>query len=201
MKFIGDVHGKFNRYKALIKQHQNTIQVGDMGIGFLKWPHGEPSANPPFDAMLDSGARFIRGNHDNPASCRKHQMWIPDGHIEDDMFFVGGAYSIDYAYRKEGFSWWRDEECSIEQLNTIADAYAVAKPRIMVTHDAPLSVVERIHGSHHRFDDTRTQQALQAMFEVHQPDIWIHGHHHVSFEQVVEGTKFICLAELEIKEI
>ena len=32
--FIGDVHGKYNRYRDIIRDCENTIQVGDMGIGF-----------------------------------------------------------------------------------------------------------------------------------------------------------------------
>ena len=31
---IGDVHGKYDRYKSIIKQHKDTIAIGDMGIGF-----------------------------------------------------------------------------------------------------------------------------------------------------------------------
>jgi Calcineurin-like phosphoesterase len=198
--FIGDVHGKYPQYKRIIREHQNTIQVGDMGVGFFKWPHGEPYANPPFDEMLHSGARFIRGNHDNPAVCRKHQMWIPDGTVEDDMMFIGGAFSIDKAYRIEDFNWWPDEELSYKEFENLVDVYNVAKPACMVTHDCPVVAVNAIH-SHHRFDNSRTQQCLQILWEMHKPKVWVFGHHHQSFDKVIDGTRFVCLDELEVKEI
>lgn len=200
MKCIGDVHGKFRQYERLIRDHEGTIQVGDMGVGFIRWPHGEPSINPPHAKMVASNATFIRGNHDNPGACRHHSQWIKDGTVKDDVMFIGGAYSIDHAFRVKDYSWWEDEQLSGKELSDVIDVYLVAKPRVMITHDAPVSAVRRIHHSHHAFDDTRTQQALQAMFELHQPDLWVHGHHHVSFEQKLEGTRFVCLAELELKE-
>jgi hypothetical protein len=52
MRLIGDIHGKFSQYKRIIKDCQASIQVGDMGVGFRSWPHGQPSANPPYDAMM-----------------------------------------------------------------------------------------------------------------------------------------------------
>jgi len=67
--FIGDVHGKYQQYKKLIRSSPSTIQVGDMGIGFRRWPHGEFQTNPPYDLMVETNARFIRGNHDNPMSA------------------------------------------------------------------------------------------------------------------------------------
>src|SRR5262245_14865759 len=61
-----------------------------MGVGFFK---AEPdgSIHPPYEKMVVSNARFIRGNHDNPNVCRRHTQWIPDGHLEDSMMFIGGG--------------------------------------------------------------------------------------------------------------
>lgn len=42
-----------------------------------------------------------------------------------------------------------------------------------------------------------TSDGLQAMFEIHQPDIWIFGHHHKSIDTIVNGTRFICLKEAD----
>ena len=96
IRFFGDVHGKFGRYKNLLDScPYPSIQVGDMGVGFLRWPHGDPSPNPPYDRMVAGGHRFIRGNHDSPKVCAKHSQCIPDGTIEDDVMFIGGALSID----------------------------------------------------------------------------------------------------------
>lgn len=198
IRFIGDVHGKFGRYKTILaRAPQNTIQVGDMGVGFRKWPHGEWSANPPFDQMLAGGHRFIRGNHDNPQTCREHQMCIPDGVVEDNMMFIGGALSIDRAYRTEGYSWWPDEELSVKELLTLIDVAQFVEPEIMVTHECPESIAEMIVGARPdpRFA-SRTRTAFQLLFHAHQPKLWLFGHWHVIFDKVVGGTRFICLPEL-----
>src|SRR5215475_1197882 len=105
--FIGDVHGKFEPYKRLIKDRRDTIQVGDMGVGFQGWRNGELVylTNPPYDRMVEGNHRFIRGNHDNPGVCRQQRQWIADGAVEGDMMFVGGAFSIDREWRTEGLDW------------------------------------------------------------------------------------------------
>lgn len=206
VRFVGDVHGKYRQYKRLLEPGKESIQVGDMGVGFFKWPHGDACVNPPYDAMTAGKHRFIRGNHDNPNVCRNHTQWIPDGTVEGDMMFVGGADSIDKAMRIEGYSWWSDEELSFAALNAITDVYIATKPRIMVTHDAPQEVAEALYSSiklpsSHSLEPTRTRQALQSMWSAHSPEIWIFGHWHMSFDHVLRGTRFICLAELEHKDL
>lgn len=204
MKFIGDVHGHFSRYKNIIRDHPNTIQVGDMGVGFRRWPHGEWQSNPHYDMMVAQNAWFIRGNHDNPHTCRRHSQCIKDGHVETTkkgtkIMYIGGASSNDKEYRIEDFSWWPEEELSQKDMWEIAEKYAKEKPDVMVTHDCPIEIIAHIH-SHHLYDNSRTQQFLQALFNAHKPKMWIHGHHHISFDRVINGTRFVCLAELEMKE-
>jgi hypothetical protein len=72
---------------------------------------------------------------------------------------------------------------------------------LMVTHECPVVAANAIYGSHHRYDNSRTSQFLQALLELHKPSIWVHGHHHVSVDHIIDGTRFVCLAELEMKEI
>lgn len=205
--FIGDVHGKYQPYKRLIKGRTGTIQVGDMGVGFFKWPHMDPAPNPPHELMVAQGASFIRGNHDNPSVCRRHSQWIPDGHIENGMMFVGGAISIDAAYRIEGASWWKDEELSIAELYAMTDLYIAQRPNAMVTHDCPEEVAQLlfqralIPGVKVTDFPSRTRQAFQSMWSAHSPKLWVFGHHHISFDHVLRGTRFVCLAELELKEL
>jgi hypothetical protein len=199
---IGDVHGKFNAYKNIISKCDRSIQVGDLGVGFID-PRTEIfSADSPRYMMASRGHRFIRGNHDNPRACRHHSQWIEDGSVHGEVMFIGGALSIDRAYRTEGYDWWADEELSIAELNRVASTYAAVKPRVMITHECPESISDAIMASRHKTKfnmPSRTRQAFQAMFEFHQPDLWIHGHWHVSFDDVFDGTRFVCLAELEAK--
>lgn len=201
MKLIGDVHGKYKAYKTLIRYCKDTIQVGDMGIGFRKWPHGEWITNPPYDSMVETNARFIRGNHDNPAVCRNNTQWIPDGHVEGDVMFIGGAYSIDYMYRYSEFSWWEDEQCSAEEFLKFFQTYQELKPRVMVTHDCPHEVIKYIpESAKYNSPASSTGAAFDNFWQAHQPELWVFGHHHSRLDKTMNGTRFVCLEELEMKE-
>ncbi len=197
MRFIGDVHGKFDGYLALIQGVNKSIQVGDMGIGFaLRFP------------KVSMDHRFIRGNHDNPNSCAKIENWIKDGTFfeEESIFCVGGAWSIDWEWRQNMEMmtgrkiWWPNEECSVIKLQKIIDYYEKCKPEIVVSHDCPVIMAHEIH-SQHEWDKSKTRQALDRMFEIHHPDMWIHGHHHVNKVVDIEGTRFIALDELRFVDI
>lgn len=194
MRFVGDIHGKHDEYLSIIDGCEKSVQVGDFGIGFGH--KGEPDF---INDMLPEGHRFIRGNHDNPAKCRQCSNWIPDGTIEDDVMYLGGAWSIDAAWRTPGLSWWEDEELPFYQLVDLTDRYASAKPRIMVTHTAPIEIPRMMGFNIGK--GSQTEQALSAMWKYHKPDVWMVGHWHQSLDKVVDGTRFICLDELEFIDI
>ena len=206
VRLIGDVHGKYGRYKSLIAGCQESIQIGDMGVGFrhTQGPNeGHIYGNPPFYAMVRGRHRFIRGNHDNPTECRRHPMWLEDSFIEGDIMFIGGAFSIDHQYRRKDYSWWVDEQLSIEEFNVAIDKYLAHKPRVMITHDCPEEIA--IGLSHHNgipydFVASRTRQAFQQMWQSHPPELWVFGHWHHSFDYKSEKTRFVCLAELEARD-
>lgn len=209
VRIIGDVHGKFGPYRELIRDVPRSIQVGDMGVGFYRVLGDElkPSKNPPFDAMSQGDHRFIRGNHDNPEVCKRHKFWIPDGSVRDGIFFLGGATSIDKEWRTPGIDWWEEEQLSIPELERAIDVYAAVKPDVVITHECPESIANAILAAFNRvkiFDGSRTRQALQAMFSLHQPRLWVfgHWHHSLTFDHPIimpggKSTRFICLDELE----
>jgi len=204
-RVIGDAHGKWVQYAEIAEGADQSIQVGDMGVGFLPEAMNE-NMN---EWYVNNGMthKFIRGNHDNPEKCKKMFGWINDGLIINDIMFIGGAWSIDQAYRVEGVSWWRDEELSYSELALLVETYTYMKPRVMITHDCPERVSQKMFidaglslggdVSH----PTRTGQAFDAMFEIHKPKLWIFGHWHVSAMEKIEGTKFICLDELDFIDV
>lgn len=207
-RLIGDIHGRVYDYQSYaIRDFKGpTIQVGDFGVGFAgSYWHDElaewQSNNPQH--------RFIRGNHDNLAKCKLMPGYIPDGMIENDVMFIGGAYSIDAALRTEGVDWWRDEELSVAELSMLVDIYASVKPRVMITHDGPTDVTEQMFIKSGlaigRFSakkiNTRTGQALQAMFDIHQPDEWYLGHWHHTMAYKYGRTMFQCIGELDYVDV
>lgn len=190
IRFIGDVHAKFDKYVELTGVPHPTIQVGDFGIGF------KPNPLEQIDPLKD---RFIRGNHDWPAECKRQPNYIGDGTFEDGIFFIGGAYSIDRAWRTEGLDWWPDEELSYQELDAQIDRFVELKPNIVVSHDVPAPAFHYVLGHHGEM--SRTANALTAMFHFHKPKLWIFGHHHKHFEGTYDGCKFICLPELAYLDV
>jgi hypothetical protein len=202
-RLIGDIHGQVYDYKAyaIDRFEGPTIQIGDFGVGFGQSDYWHESIN---KFHSDGHHRFIRGNHDNPAKCKEMSGWIKDGTVENDVMFIGGAWSIDnpdappgWYKRTKDRDWWEDEECSDEQFAQMLDVYSVVKPRIMITHDCPHNIAG------HMFWDTgilkgpryntRTGDFLQKMFEIHQPESWYFGHWHYTMAYQHGNTMFRCL--------
>lgn len=204
MRFIGDVHGRFEQYESLIGEVGQSVQIGDMGIGFCtKDDNGVVICpNPPYEAMRREGIhRFIRGNQDDPNECRSQELWIEDGHIEGDVFYCGGALSAGREHRTEGLNWWPDEELSDSEFVGVRERYLEQKPKLMVTHDCPYFVAEeilRLHQIDKPVALSRTRKSFEDMWEFHKPDTWIFGHWHLSMDKVISGTRFVCLDQLEV---
>jgi len=201
------VHGMTDRYQKMLRQKfagQRTFQVGDMGFGFKNVPGLHK------DIMSNGNHKFIRGNHDSPAECRKWEWYAGDyGYSQEDKFFwLGGAYSIDYMWRVPGRTWWVDEELSSEELQKAYDLYVASKPEVVATHEAPSEIARYTLHVACRMEKiscvySRTSQALQKMFDAWQPKEWIFGHYHVNTFTVVpaneyrkSATKFTCVNEL-----
>lgn len=189
--FIGDTHGNMHSYMKTLMSNRGkydvSIQVGDFGWGFLNEYHIRFMNED--DDRHDEIDFHIRGNHDNPELFSSAGVelagGIPDGTIWTEethnvsMMFVGGALSIDQHNRTEGVDWWRNEELNQSELNTIFDKYELAKPRIMATHDIPHSISLEMFGVCTKNQrGSITQQAFDAMLEIHQPEYWVAGHYH-----------------------
>lgn len=216
MILIGDIHGKFYRYFDLIRDTESSFQVGDFGLGFDSWTDAKTKGV--MKKANDVGNhRFIRGNHDDPRVCRDTVGYVRSGTYfeEESLYAVGGAWSIDSMHRTAGVNWWEDEELTIDEFEVILDHYTKSKPSIMITHDCPTDVANKMFFESGLMQRkfglpldvepiryvTRTGEYLQKMFEAHQPDKWIFGHWHIDVSEVIEGTEFTCLGELKTKEI
>lgn len=199
---IGDVHGKTDQYQKMLRQRyegQRTIQIGDMGIGFSGVGLHE----------LSSNHQWFRGNHDDPAKCRKYSSYLGDwGFLPNDsLFYVAGAFSIDRAYRTPMVSWWPDEELSYQELDAALDLYIQSKPRFVISHEAPSSAARWLltmiaHGFRpEKIVTTRTGQAMERMLDFHKPEKWIFGHYHVDKTFTFKETEFTCVNELSTYDL
>ncbi len=201
---IGDVHGKTHIYEKILRQKYQdrpTIQLGDVGLGFKGVGL----------QRLPENHKFIRGNHDNPEKCRQHPNYLGEyGYLpESHIFYIGGAFSIDRASRVEGQSWWADEELSWLELQKVIDLYQNVRPKFVISHECPSSasmiMLSSLLGGYYQAKtacvESRTSQAMEAMFEIHHPKEWIFGHYHVDRPFEFRGTKFRCVAELSQYEL
>lgn len=194
LRCIGDCHGDYRQYDVLTRSVDLSIQIGDLGLS---------------DEMLTkidiNKHRYFRGNHDDYSLQSKFDLGdfgvIPQC---EDAFFIRGAWSIDRKYRIEGVSWWKDEELTIQRADDAYWAYCERKPRIMLTHEAPFSLLSHLdlnvdfarsmgHNTKDGLIPTVTNTLLQKCLDYHQPDIWVFGHFHRDFDKVINKTRFVCL--------
>lgn len=198
---IGDIHGKWERYSQILemKAPERSVQLGDFGWGFPPIVSDRSVAINDAMTKLPGDHRYFRGNHDNPTACLLHEFCLDDLHWEPDtgIMVIAGAASIDKEWRTPGVTWWEDEELSYQQLDEAINLYEERKPRIVLSHDAPEDVVPYIFPRYRQEFRSRTRDALGSMFYIHQPELWVFGHWHVSQSYHAKGTKFVCLNELE----
>jgi len=192
MWIIGDVHGNFEQYKEIVERAddlgQSTIQIGDMGFNY--------------DFPWSLNHRFFGGNHDNydkyydsfHGMCDFGPVFLDDKY----GFFIRGALSIDQHVRTIGIDWWEQEQLSIYELEKCCREYLEAKPKIVLSHDCPLFLYDNWYKDKLV---SRTAQALECMFQMHKPELWIFGHHHRSWNKTIDGCEFRCINELEVVEI
>ena len=210
-RLIGDIHGMVNDYKvyAIDEFKGPTIQVGDFGVGFGQSDYWHEGINDYHDA---GNHRFIRGNHDNPAQCKAMSSWIPDGTVENDVMFIGGAWSIDnpvappgWHRRTPGVDWWFDEECSDEQFEHFLKVYRIVRPRVMITHDCPAIVSYKMFwGSGLLRGPTypnRTSAWFDRFIDAHQPEAWYFGHWHHTMAYKHGRTMFQCIGEFDYVDV
>jgi Calcineurin-like phosphoesterase len=191
---IGDVHGKYDRYTNLIKDISYSLQVGDYGFKY------ESLKN------IDSTRHLILpGNHDNYNDCYNYSHFLGDYGYTSlnrvEFFYYRGAYSIDRGDRTIGINWWEDEQVSIDQFMKARELYRIIKPRIVISHDCPDSISYQFLKPYQRKYENLTGWALQELFNIHQPNLWVFGHYHNSRTIQYGNTKFICLDELETYDI
>jgi Icc-related predicted phosphoesterase len=196
MRIIGDVHTKIAKYAEIISTCKESIQVGDFGLQ-PEWDW--------LEECVSLSHKINMGNHDFiPYINKSHSLgnWS----YERGIFTVRGAYSIDFYNSREGLDWFRNEELNYGESNEVYENWMKIKPEIVVTHDCPASVAEKLFGFpttgiNKDYFKSTTRELLQSLFEEHQPKIWIFGHYHKSKDEVINGTRFICLAELEYLDL
>ena len=112
----------------------------------------------------------------------------------------GGANSVDLWHRKEGVSWWREEEIQDSDINNLINNLGDNKHLdLMLTHDCPASLTKQIavfsgiNGA--KISNSQTQ--LEKINQEVEIDKWYFGHWHINLPL---DDKFHCLYQ-EFREI
>jgi Calcineurin-like phosphoesterase len=192
LRLIGDVHGDHHAINQILQschRYDLTIQIGDYGAGF--------GAEAYLPLVSPEKFRVLHGNHDNPHILSKYPHDLGRFGIlefgDKKIFYVAGAWSIDYHLRTPGYSWWSDEELSFSECEECLKLWEENCETIdyVISHDGPPNFTQHIKGEYPI--ETQTGRLLWEMYKIHQPSFWYIGHWHKSFTKVIGNTKFTCL--------
>jgi len=133
---------------------------------------------------------FIDGNHEMHEALRAVEGKIDGcweyarrGWHESGMLGIGGATSVDKAFRLKVGAHWSDlEDLTREEVDPILDAnYEDVK--VVISHTCPSGfdmawACNPMWGGEHKDEITRV--LLQEVLEKYKPEVWVFGHWHVS---------------------
>lgn len=192
IRIIGDMHQTYGQsYFPIIKDCEYSIQLGDVGFDYK-----------PLDKLIGTNHVHFRGNHDSYNKSHPQNLGDFGIFFNKSIFFVRGAWSIDWKYRTPGFDWFEEEQLSQEVLDWAFEEYCKVKPKIMLSHELPYSILPFMNlslgfaqsfGYNSNAIPTRTNLALDKMLQFHKPNMWFAGHYHQDFNRVIDGTHFMCL--------
>jgi predicted phosphodiesterase len=216
---LGDIHGEYSKVRHDLKRLDITdcyvIQCGDVGLGFYRpnyYKHELTLLNQELEKR-NIHMYFIRGNHDfpeyflqtnNPFDLNNITLLADYSELDllgQSFLFVGGAISIDRAFRVEGKSYWKDEEFILKLEDEFP--YKDRQYDVVVTHTRP-----GVCGAFKGFDNIKywtdqdfdlkndlieEAQKLDYLYEKTKPRLWAYGHFHQSSTTVYENTTFKCV--------
>jgi hypothetical protein len=207
MFFVGDVHGEWKMLNRAIEKigDDDIILLGDIDIGIFvqKGFHGSTKRMAYYPKEFPSNVKFIRGNHDNPEVSNKHPNCLGEYGVFEmgghKIGYLAGGYSLDYMYRTEGVDWWRNEELPMAELYKALDLFEAEKPDVMISHEAPCSLVKTLFSGQDLYP-SRTNQLLDAvLLSVKSINHWFCGHYHFTHDKFFCGVEFHILNRMEFR--
>jgi predicted phosphodiesterase len=213
MRIIGDVHGKVDEYVNIANCSDVSVQLGDMSYDYSRMMR-----------VSEQKHKFLGGNHEDYNKYHKQPHSLGNwGLVNDEIslpfdnkvFFVRGGFSpnvhslIDEYILTGKQKWFFDEELTDTVLDNAIYNYSVVLPDIVLSHECPTIVKKTFSDYQFIYQKlgwsskhcSRTEKALQCMFNIHKPKLWLFGHWHRSYDMVIDGTRFICLDKLQYKDI
>lgn len=127
---------------------------------------------------------------------RPHVMYIENGEIftlnNQTFFCMGGAASVDKAYRKEGKSWWAAEIPTWNEMEYAANNLRIHNFQVdnIITHCGPNYIVDKLFPYEHAYDSVTNFLEKFVRMTTTFNHWWI-GHYHV--DRSYDNQKFEIL--------
>lgn len=219
---VGDIHGNFRWLDIIARAAHNLapgvttmLQLGD-------WWMDPGTTDEALDGTGIDRIYVTLGNHDRwdqitplldahpGAAIRVSNItWLLPRPARltiggRSVLSLGGAVSVDRAWRQEGVSWWPDEEITLEH---VASAIAGGPADLMLTHESPAgtpvrAVREILRTNPFGFpDDARADSAtsrarVAKVWNIVYPELLIHGHMHApGGGQTEDGLRVASLGQ------
>ena len=201
----GDMHGeeRINEIKNFILSHTDITYLMILGDFGAIWNEDTSLIRQLSD--LSATILFIDGNHENfdllnaypreewnggyvhhIANNILHLMRGNIYEIENRTFFVfGGAVSADKNLRKEGVSWWPQEEATESQLNYARSMLERAQNvDYILTHCGNMEAVQRayLQTGNGKLKVCRQSIKISTLLRDITYSMWFCGHYHMDYQ-------------------
>ena len=211
----GDTHRDFSRIYKLKKDSDNMLIVlGDVGINYCL--NEEDKNCKEYLKKLKLKLFCVRGNHEerpeNISTYKEVEMFGGKVFIEEEypnlifakdgeiynidgkkILVIGGAYSVDKQYRLlHGYKWFKDEQLTKKEMDTILDKTKGKHFDIVLTHTCPYKYDPRevfMQGLDQSKVDKSMENFLYKIEENINYDKWYCGHYHT--EKQVDKLEFM----------
>jgi predicted phosphodiesterase len=213
---VGDTHGNARWWESFVVPTADAsgadviVQLGDFGFwGDTRFVRTVAECHLP--------VYFVDGNHENhpllqemlqgadlsAAVCISGSLHhLPRASVTEwdgvRLLALGGAASIDRSLRTPGVDWFEGELVSPGELERAqaAQASIVLAHDVPQASDVPLLPRDSLpHSWQRELPNCEAQrERLESVLDDVAPELWVHGHYHVSYERVAKGCRFVGLA-------
>lgn len=204
----GDTHADYDNLCSLIDKASSNECSQIFVLGDLGYFPNHPGNSFMFHTISqhlsqhDIRLNWLPGNHENWESISNfpkdgfHEIYeniffSPTGNVFEingtTFMTVGGAYSIDKAYRTRGVDWFPEEELTYADYELCSSKGNVD---ILLTHDCPESI--HIPNLLPIPEAIPNRTLLDHIFREVKPKKLFHGHYHRWLESKIEIDDFSC---------